>query len=50
MPITNLLNVDPDEGAARIFDNMVLIYIMGFMEQYIKVRVHEDPEAYYKKT
>ena len=34
MPITNLMNVDPDEGAARIFDNLVLIYILGFMDQY----------------
>ena len=33
MPITNLMNVDPDEGAARIFDNLVLIYILGFMDQ-----------------
>ena len=49
MPITNLMNVDPDEGAARIFDNLVLIYLLGFMDQYIKIRVHEDPEAYYKK-
>ena len=50
MPITNLMNVDPDEGAARIFDNLVLIYLLGFMDQYIKIRVHEDPEAYKKMT
>ena len=49
MPITNLTNVDPDEGAARIFDNLVLIYILGFMEQYTRVRVHDDPEAYYRQ-
>ena len=49
MPITNLTNVDPDEGAARIFDNLVLIYLLGFMEQYIRIRIHDDPEAYYKQ-
>ena len=49
MPITNLTNVDPDEGAARIFDNLVLIYLLGFMEQYIRIRVHDDPEDYFKK-
>ena len=48
MPIENLINVDPDEGAGRIFDSMVLKYIMTFMENYIQLRVHTDPETYHK--
>ena len=48
MPIENLINVDSDEGGARIFDNVVLNYIIMFMENYYKIRVHEDPEQYHK--
>ena len=48
MPTDNLLNVDPDEGGARIFDNVVLNYMIRFMEEYYNARVHADPESYYK--
>ena len=47
MPTEELLNVDPDEGAARIFDNVVVNYLIRNFSDYYKNRVHEDPEKYF---
>ena len=34
MPTEGLLNVDPDKGAARIFDNYVMNYLIHGMKNY----------------
>ena len=34
MPTEGLLNVDPDEGAARIYDNYVMNYLIRSMKNY----------------
>ena len=49
MPTEGLLNVDPDEGAARIFDNYVMNYLIRGMKNYYPLRVNDDPEAYFKE-
>ena len=46
MPTEGLLNVDPDEGAARIYDNYVMNYLIRSMKNYYPVRVSDDPEAW----
>ena len=46
MPTGGLLNVDRYEGAARIFDNVVMNYLIRSMKEYYSLRVHDDPEAY----
>ena len=43
MPPEGLLNVDPDEGAARIFDNTVMNYIIRNFGEYYKHRVTNAP-------
>ena len=43
MPTEGLLNVDPDEGSARIFDNTVMNYIIRNFGEYYKHRVTNAP-------
>ena len=47
MPTEGLLNVDPDEGSARIFDNTVMNYIIRIFGEYYKHLVTNAPERYF---
>ena len=49
MPTEGLLNVDPDEGAARIYDNYFLNYSIRNMKTYYPLRVNDDPEKYFQE-
>ena len=49
MPTEGLLNVDPDEGAARIYDNYVMNYLIRSMKNYYPLRVKDDPEGYFQE-
>ena len=44
MPTEELLNVDPDEGAGRFFDNTVVNYLIRNFGQYYKHRVSNAPK------
>ena len=46
LPAKGLINNDSSEGAAQLFDNAVLVKIMGMYKYYYKQRVMMTPEEY----
>ena len=46
MPMEGVLNVDPGEGATRIFDNVVVNYLIRNHPEYYKNRVERAPDEY----
>ena len=46
LPAKGLINNDSFEGAAQLFDNAVLVKIMGMYKYYYKQRVMMTPEEY----
>ena len=46
LPAKGLINNDSSEGAAQLFDNAVLVKVMGMYKYYYKQRVMMTPEEY----
>ena len=44
-----LLDVDPYEGAARIYDNYVMNFLIRNMKTFYPLRVNDDPEKYFQE-
>ena len=46
LPAKGMINNDSSEGAAQLFDNAVLVKVMGMYKYYYKQRVMMTPEEY----